>query len=216
MTPGAPTVAQLQRLRALRLRAGLTLDDVAERTGLPVAHVEALEEGRTADLPSGPYIAAYHRLVLGAVGGVAESTDAPAPAPPPSRIPLVVVRAIALGSVFLLFAAMGWQVRERGLLGVEVVTEALAPAATEGPDLSVRVVPRRAVSLRVRVDGEIVVDGSVAPGVPREFHGRERIELDVPGAEAVAVAFNGRAIVPQGRQATPRRLIFVDDVAPGE
>jgi transcriptional regulator with XRE-family HTH domain len=212
-----PTAEQLHRLRALRVRAGLGLDEVADRTGLPVAHVEALEQARVDQLPAGPYLAAYYRLVLGVVGGPAEVDEVPEPpADPPRASALWVPRAAAFVAVLGLLGAMAWQVRERGLGGVQVVADALGPAAPRSHDLEVRLTARRDARLRVVADGEVALDGAVAPGASHAFRARDRIEVYVPAAEAVAIEYNGQPVVPQGRQGTPRKLVFVDDLAPGD
>lgn len=212
-----PTAEQLHRLRALRVRAGVSLDEVAERTGLPVAHVEALEHARVDQLPAGPYVAAYYRLVLGVVGGAVEVDEVPEPPPDPPRArALWIPRIAAFIAVFALIGAMAWQVRERGMAGVRVVAQALAPAPPRPHDLEVRLTARRDTRLRVVADGEVALDGPVAPGESHAFHARARIEVEVPAAEAVAIEYNGQPVVPQGRQGTPRKLVFVDDLAPGD
>ena len=48
MARRGPSIEQLKRLRDLRMQAGLSLETVAERTGLPVAHVEALRDDACA------------------------------------------------------------------------------------------------------------------------------------------------------------------------
>lgn len=214
---GVPTSEQLQRLRALRQRSGLSLEVVAERTGLPVAHVEALEEARVAELPAGPYVNAYYRLVLGVVGGdVDDHIALPTRTPPEPRLPLWVVRVTAFLSVLGLIAAVGWQIRTQGLGDVRAVTEALSGSTAVARELELTVLVRRESHFSVWVDGEHVLNRVLAPGISKEFTARERIEVELAGAEVAGIEYNGQPIVPQGRQGVPRRLVFIDDLSPGD
>jgi len=63
----------------------------------------------------------------------------------------------------------------------------------------------------VIVGGVLVQDGRLEEGTTREYASYDKIEILVPGAGSVTLDHNGRAIVPQGLQDTPRRLTFVDD-----
>lgn len=214
---GVPSAAQLQRLRALRQRSGLSLEVVAERTGLPVAHVEALEEARVAELPAGPYVNAYYRLVLGVVGGdVDDHIAQPTRTPPEPRLPLWVVRGTALLSVLGLIAAAAWQIRTQGIDDVLAVTEAFSGSMVAARQLELTLLVRRESHFSVWVDGEHVLDRVLAPGISKDFTARERIEVELTGAEVAGIEYNGQPIVPQGRQGVPRRLVFIDDLSPGD
>ena len=109
--------------------------------------------------------------------------------------------------------------------GEAVEPGASAPVAVSGSadaldqTLTIRAV--RDVSVRVVVDGEVAFDGKIpakdADGKPYRmppFQARDRIEVEVPSVESVKMAWNGEAVVPQGRQDVPRRLVFIDDVGP--
>lgn len=195
----------------------MSLDLVAERTGLPVAHVEALEQGRIDELPSGPYVQAYYRLVLGVVGGeeiheIQESSPAE-----PEGLPLWVVRGVAIASVALLLVIVVVQVRQLGLEDVEALTGVLSGPSVEAlPDVNVKVTARRESRFRVWSDGEPTFDGVLAPGVFRTFSASDRLEIELAGAEVAHIEYNGDPVVPQGRQGVPRRLIFIDDLSPGD
>jgi hypothetical protein len=214
--PRTPTEDQLRRLRTLRLQAGLSLDTVAERTGLPVAHVEALEDARIDELPAGPYIRAYYRLVKGVVGGPDDADEVPLAAPPPEPWPpLWVVRGIALLAVCGLLGVAGWQVWAHGLDdAVDVAGDMVAGTPDPGPDQRLSLEVRREAPFRVVVDGEVVLDGRLPPGRTLSFQARDRIEVDVTGAEDALIQYNGQRIVPQGRQGVPRKLVFIDDLSP--
>jgi len=56
------------RLRAAREQAGLSLQDIAERTRIPTRHLSALEDGRHDDLPAVTYAAGFAKNYARAVG----------------------------------------------------------------------------------------------------------------------------------------------------
>lgn len=214
---GVPSPEQLRRLGALRIRAGLTLDQVAERSGLPVAHVQALEQARIVDLPAGPYVAAYYRLVLGVVGGTAELDEVPEPDDRPEPIVATwVARGAAALAILGLIGAMTFAVRERGVAPLAALSGAGGAAPVERADLRIELQALRAARFVVRVDGELALDETLPPRAERSFVGRDRIEVDLAGAETAQINYNGQPLRPQGRQGVPRRLVFIDDLSPGE
>ncbi len=203
------TAGGVDRGPALKLRReelGLSLAQVAADTKIPVEHLVAIEEGRIADLPAGPYAAAYLRTLedhLDVPLGEATPTEVP---PKEGEIPLWAVRWLAAGSVLVVFVIIGWQTWQPGLESsmdrqpAEVITR------------EVKITPRKTARLRVVVDDEVALDKKVPGGDTLAFAGEGRIEVDVPSVEAVRIEYDGKAIVPQGRQDAPRRLVFIDDL----
>ena len=57
-----------KRLKAAREKAGLSIQDVAERTRVPARHLVAIEEGRFQDLPALAYSSGFARSFAQAVG----------------------------------------------------------------------------------------------------------------------------------------------------
>jgi hypothetical protein len=212
-----PTDEQLRRLKSLRLAASLTLDTVADRTGLPVAHVEALEDARVEDLPAGPYVGAYYRLVQGVVGGGPDDVDPTLPEPPREPwLPLWAVRSVAFSSIAALLGVFAWQVQSGGLAGaVDVAEDMVASRDAHGPDQVLALTARREGRFRIEVDGDVVFDGVLPPGETRTFEANAEIAVELSGAEDARLEYNGQPIVPQGRQGVPRRLVFIDDLSPG-
>ena len=157
MSRRGPSTEQLRRLKALRLQAGLSLDTVAERTGLPVAHVEALEQGQIDELPAGPYVGAYYRLVRGVVGGAVVEEDDPAldPEPPPEpTLPLWVVRGIAFAAVAAAVGLFVWWASTWDLEGaVDAACEMVTGEPSVGADQVVVLTARREAYFGVLVDG---------------------------------------------------------------
>lgn len=64
--PGRITVGR--RLRARREEAGLSLDEVAQRTRVPLRHLQAIEEGHYASLPSITYAMGFAKAYARTVG----------------------------------------------------------------------------------------------------------------------------------------------------
>jgi len=182
----------------------LTIEQVSSETRIPLEHLRALEDGRIADLPAGPYADAYRRtledhldLPLGA--RVAAPVDT-------STVPLWAVRWVAGTAVLLVFGMVGWQTWRPSADSTpepEVLTEV--------PALELRLRPRRSVPMRVTVDDAVAHDGDVAGGQELSFAG-DRIAVELPAVDAVRLEYDGQAIVPQGRQDAPRRLVFIDDL----
>jgi transcriptional regulator with XRE-family HTH domain len=201
-------------LRLRREARGLSVDDAAKATRIPVAHVEAIEAGRFDDLPEGPYRAGLLRAYAAWLGvepdpGVLASL-APETPPRAREIPLWAVRAgaaalcVALGAGFLWTLSTEWTAPEAG-----------APSPPpNAPDQHVSLTARRTTHVKILVDGEVVLDRAVPGGERVEVAGHRRIELHLEGADAVRVEYNGDLVVPQGRQDVPRRLVFADDLDP--
>ena len=57
-----------ERLRVLREAAALDLNDIATRTRVPLRHLEAIERGDYASLPSPTYALGFARSYARAVG----------------------------------------------------------------------------------------------------------------------------------------------------
>lgn len=211
-----PTDDQLRRLKSLRLASSLSLEAVAERTGLPVAHVEALEEARIEDLPAGPYVGAYFRLVKGVVGGGPDDVEGAAPpVPREPSLPLWAVRGVAFTAVAALLGLFTWQLQSGSLRGaVDVAEEMVVGLEATGPDQVLSLTAKREADFRVEVDGVVAFDGRLPPADSLSFEADDEIVIELSGAEDARLEYNGQPIVPQGRQGVPRRLVFIDDLHP--
>ena len=210
--------ARLAALRDQRERLGLSLLDVAERTGIPLAHLEALEAQEISRIPSGPYLEAYCRRYAEAIG----LQDDNAPIDPleaealanvrKPRVPFWALRILALTGAAVLLVWTGWAIWGGSPSSGVHTGQALqdGPAST-ALDQHLRMEVLRPGRFVVSVDGEVVLEESLVPGKLLEFRGSDRIEVVVPGAESVRLFFNGNPIIPQGRQDVPRRLVFLDD-----
>lgn len=190
------------QLREAREARGLRLDELARRTRIKEAYLQAIEEGRDEDLPEGPWRVSWIRVLC-------EELDVEEPivyveAPEP-RVPLNVVRALGLGTLFTVIILYSWH--RWGPVADQVV-QAPVPRTR---DQHVELTARRSVHVKAWVDGEQVMDGRLGGGDQRSFDAYDRVELEVGAVEAVRLRYNGRGIVPQGRQDAPRRLAFIDD-----
>ena len=113
-----------------------------------------------------------------------------APPVPPQGAPLLWVRGLALASLVGLAALL-----LSGLWQRVVVPSEASPWTAEGQQLVVTA--RRTTQLRVVVDGEVAMDGTLQGGGERTFHGRH-IAVDVSAIDHVRLRRNGERIVPQG------------------
>lgn len=141
--------------------------------------------------------------------GVRSGPAAPA-SPRAGGMPLQLVRLLAIASVLALLGLIGWQAMEG-----RRAQRAAAPPPSAAPDQQVTVLARQNTHLRVRVDGEPVMDRALAGGESVTFEAHREIVVEVPAVQTVRLEYNGRTIVPQGRQDAPRRLVFVDDLQGG-
>jgi cytoskeletal protein RodZ len=64
--PGVETAGE--RLRAARVEKGLSLEDIAAQTRIPLRHLESLEAGEWSKLPAPTYTIGFARSYAGAVG----------------------------------------------------------------------------------------------------------------------------------------------------
>ena len=195
-------------LRARRNELGLTLEQVERETKIPAAYLLALEEGRETDVPDGPWREGFLRTYRRRLGLEDEHPPSnPIPHARPFRVPLWGVRAIAATTAFLLVVAIVWRSAPRvASLGSGETDSNVAVA-----DQEVRLVVSQRGRMRVRSDGQPVLDRVAERGEDLMFKAHDRIEVDLFAADAARVTYNGRPIVPQGRQDEPRRLVFIDD-----
>jgi len=130
MPPGDPLQAHAsigEALRALRQERGLTLDELAEKTRVRRAYLEALEEMRLDSLPSRPFTIGYIRAYALALGLDPEAAverfksdepvlDEPLRAPigvPDERDPRVA--AFIAGAIVIVLAIVLWNVAQRAM-----------------------------------------------------------------------------------------------------
>ncbi|NCG22234.1 MAG: hypothetical protein GWP91_24725, partial [Rhodobacterales bacterium] len=70
-------IRRCRNIRTKRQATGQTVEEVSERTRIPVAHLIAIEDERLQDLPAGPYASAYLRTLETHLG-LPVGTPAPA------------------------------------------------------------------------------------------------------------------------------------------
>lgn len=191
------------RLRSAREARGLALEEVSAKTRIPQAHLAAIEAGRFDSLPPGPYRQAWLRTYCELLD-VEEPHVPPSPGEP-SLIPLNVVRAVGLGTLFTALGLISWL-----QWGPSSRTDS-RPPQPDVADQFVSIAARQNTRVEARVDGEPAHNGILTGGDSLEFSAHRRIELDVSAVEGVRIRYNGERIVPQGRQDSPRKIVFIDD-----
>lgn len=192
-----------EKLREAREARGWTLEELARHTRIDAEQLDAIEEDRLHALPEGPYRTAWVRTCC-EVLGVEEPVDV-FEVPEEPMLPLHVVRGIGLALVFVTLGVYSWAQWGRGGGPIEDTP------VVQVPDQRVKVTARRNTPIAVWVDGEAAYDAILEGGGSVSFEALDRIEVEVEAVEAIRVRYNGRSIVPQGRQDAPRRLVFVDD-----
>ena len=114
-----------ERLRAARIEKGLSLDDIAAQTRIPLRHLESLEAGEWSKLPAPTYTIGFARSYAGAIGldrsevsdqlraemgggrPISAAAEVFEPADPARTMPKWLVFG-ALGAVLLLVLVMSW------------------------------------------------------------------------------------------------------------
>lgn len=143
----APVQRVGEKLRAARIEAGLDLSDIAQKTRVPLRHLEAIEESNFSSLPSFTYAAGFVRAYARAVGAdeaslgnelrlelgrqtetglLIESDDVADPA----RVP---PRWLAWAALFILILFAGGYGFWRNSIATPELASAPAPAATPRP-----------------------------------------------------------------------------------
>lgn len=225
-----------EELRDARARAGISIQEAAQRTRIPAKYLDALEKGDLAMFPPGPFLGGYTRQYRRFLG-LPEAPVATLPEPEAVRPPLPTPapRVTPGGAADLdertvtLTGPNGILRQSRGRLvalgvaaaavlglGVAVLGRAFPDAPPE-----VGVVPDQVVSLTVMepirasvvADGRTVFSGQLAPGAASRFEAHDRLELQLASLEGVVLHYNGNVLKPLGAQSRPRRLVFVDDGA---
>lgn len=212
----------MRDLKRERERLGLSREEVAAQTRIPLRYVDALEEAQDAAANPPPFLFGYRRqyesfldsLSDGAVPS-AESGPAPyvrAEVPPeveaeveaPRRVP--VARLVLGGFLATLIIA---------LVGKLSVTLADRPATPPPePEIPVQKLELRAIEptkVTVEADGQTLFTGTLEPGAARTFEGRERISVDASDLTRLAVRHEGLRIEPLGNLSYGRRLVFIQE-----
>ena len=209
-------------LAAEREKRGLTQRDICDLTRIPLQHLDALEQGAFDKVPDGPYVDAYYRDYCRALGlkplsgAMGDRTAPSSGAKTKPVVPLWAVRLVAMGSACLMLGWFAYQTMSGpvGKGGSAAVPAAETEAAIGDQVLKLHV--RKTGRFLVSVDDKVVLDDAVEEGARMTFVGQRSIEVLLPGVGYVNLDYNGRAIVPQGLQNQPRKLVFLDDTEDGD
>ncbi len=206
-------LGHLSDLRPRREARGVSIDDAARATRIPVAHLHAIEEGRIGDLPEGPYAPGQIRAYFNFLGlepapGVLDGLGQPLPGATVDARQVWAVRLVA-GAVCAVLAVLLVALLAPDLQSPSPQDTTLDPRA---PDQRVAVTALRTTRVAILVDGEQVLDREVPGGESVQVAGHHRVEVRLHAAQDARVEYNGGRIEPQGRQDVPRRLVFIDDL----
>lgn len=206
-----------EELHAARVALGLSLDEVAERTRIPVRYLQALEDDDLSVFPSGPFLTGFskkYRALLGlperavslrAAAPMPELTSTvTSPASPSSATRKRAIRTAAIGGVLAVTALLLMRVLGASAPEAE-------PTIGEPMRLFLEVDVEEAVRARVYSDGEREFAEALKPGPPAVFAGRDEVRIELETLSGVELTFQGKQLKPLGHQSRSRRLVFIDD-----
>ncbi len=237
--PPTPRMAG-ERLRAAREAAGLSLAAVADRTRIPLRHLEAMENGSYEGLPSKTYAVGFARAYARAVGAdeVAIARDVREevarlgrrtpeyepyvtadPARLPSRATAIIATGIALAVIIL--AGLWWGASHLGGGGAPASAPATPSAVARAP-----VPPRPArpaggqvtltaadtVWLRVYdAANKTLFLGTMKPGDKFDVPANaDHPQINVGRPDKLTVTLNGSAVPPLGDGSHAIKDVAVD------
>ena len=226
----------MSELRDARERAGLTLEQVYDRTRIQVKYLDALERGDFGAFPAGPFRSGYtakYRAFLG-LGAVA-ATATPASLWRPSVEPKLRVSPAfdepeQVGEAHRVeeptLTAPKVRIRRAGRMAAASVGVAVfallalwiavgpRQEPTEGvdipPDQVLLVTSASGVHVRVEADGRELYDRDMPPGRQLKFAAHDRLSIELDALDGVTLVYNGHSLKPLGAQSRARRLVFVD------
>lgn len=212
-----------ERLRDARESQGLSLAEVAERTRVPIRHLEGIEKSDFSTLPSPTYAIGFAKAYARAVGldeamigrEIRGAGGAARPAPQyqpfeandPKRLPprglAMVGAAVALIAVIGLVMVYGLGVFDGGDEAPELIVQQEAPAPTAAPAAPAvqRVVlsATDVVWLRVYTADKTLFEDEMQPGEQYEVPADAvRPMINIGRPDKLAVTINGAAVAPLG------------------
>lgn len=222
-----------ERLRAAREAAGLDLNDIATKTRVPTRHLEAIERGDYAALPSSTYALGFTRSFARSVGldeteiardvradlGRAppeEVDSAPYQPADPARLPSrLLAWTAAILALVLVGGYLMWRAQYYGT-GEATPTETTGPAASEtvAPDASVPTAAGATTS--PQITGQVVLTAT-APVWLRIYDRTDKVILQKEMAAGETFSIPADVDTPMVRTGRPEALkVTVDgrEVAP--
>ncbi len=229
-----------ERLRTAREAQGLSLTSIAERTRVPLRHLESIEAGDYESLPAPAYATGFSRAYARAIGvdevAIARDVRAEAaklgrrqpeyepyvtadPARLPSRGLAIVTAGIALAIIVLgaLWLGTGWFRGRGGETAPASVVAPAKPAPVAAPPLAAT--PRRVtltandtIWLRVYdAANKTLFLGTMKPGDTFDVPpGADHPKINVGRADKLAVTLDGKPVAALGTGERPIKDVPVD------
>ena len=221
-----------ERLRVMREASGLDLNDIGVRTRIPLRHLEAIERGDYASLPSPTYALGFTRSYARAVGAdepaliaqlrqdlgredpAARRDMAYEPADPsrvPSRLLAWTAAALALA---LGIGYWSWRSEYWGSNGDPVIAASVPPQPEKTPVAAVP--PPAAAPVQTKLTGEVVLTAT-APVWLRIYDASRKklLEKEMAAGERYAVpAGADNPMILTGRPDVLKVTVGGQDVAP--
>jgi cytoskeleton protein RodZ len=217
-----------ERLRLAREAKGMSLDDVANRTRIPIRHLQHIENEEWDALPAVTYTIGFTRNYANIVGldgaelaaELRERIGGPRNRAPttqyyeqadPARVPprsLAIVAAIA--AVLLAAAYFLWPARD-GPAEVAIVEVGTAPGPAPAAPAAVSPLTAAGQTVILTATGEVWVRISDGPGGPILFSGSL-----APGQTYAIPAGARRPVIRTGRPQLLRARVGATDIGPLE
>jgi len=214
----AQTTSVGQRLRAAREEKGLTLDEVANQTRIPLRHLQSLEESDWSKLPAPTYTIGFAKSYASAIGmdrtEIGEdlraemggtrpeysSTEVFEPADPKRTMPKWLVLS-ALGAIVAVVLLLSWM-SNRSLESDE--TAAPEAAATQPQQRVPDTVPTQPAAQPAAAAGQVVISATE----PAWIHITDQGKTLFMGELAAGQTFNvpGNAVAPLLKAGKPEAL----------
>lgn len=211
----------MRDLQRERERLGLSREEVAAQTRIPLKYVIALEDAEDTGKNPPPFLFGYRRQYEGFLdtlgdGEVPAAAAGPAPyvraepaeevepeeAPRPFPVARLVLGGFLVTLALVLAVKIGSTLLERG------------PAGPAEPEFPIQKVDLRAIEptrVTVIADGVTLFSGTLEPGATRTFEGRERLSVDTSDLTRLTVRHDGARIEPLGNLTYGRRLVFIQE-----
>lgn len=230
-------------LLAARTATGLSLAEVGARTRVPLRHLEAIETGAYADLPSPTYAVGFSKAYARAVGadevaiaaavrqdvaklGRRQPEYTPYEIADPSRVPSRGVAVVGLGVAVAVLILIGlWygtslfrggsqQAEPAPAFTPVAAAPAPAPTGLANKAEQVTLTAQDELWLRVHDGDKTLFQGTMKAGDHYDVPTDAAAPMiDVARPDKVAVTLNGSAVPPLGRGATPIRDVAISGAA---
>jgi hypothetical protein len=225
----------MKDLRGERVQRGLSLEQAAEATRIPLDILASLEAEPDAQLRPGSTIARWREQYISFLqlrpvvadpplepSAAEEATETTMVTGSGLRTHVGMARALGMGVAVAIVVLLGAKVTNELLVAGDdgsavadasssdaAQTDAVGEGAPPAHSLLVRAIePSRMVAI---ADGEVVHDGVIVARRSVTIEAQRELSVELPDLTRVKMRYNGQALRPLGNLSAGRRLVFIDD-----